>query len=100
MITAVANILAAPLKLLGHLGQSVNFEQFQLGLSIQYLAMIVIGGLEGLFAYTPKRGFADHRAAAAAWLRSPVGASRHDANARPTALTSSRSSGRPDGAAK
>jgi branched-chain amino acid transport system permease protein len=31
--------------LLGHLGQSVNFEQFQLGLSIQYLAMIVIGGL-------------------------------------------------------
>jgi branched-chain amino acid transport system permease protein len=31
--------------LLGHLSQSVNFEQFQLGLSIQYLAMIVIGGL-------------------------------------------------------
>jgi branched-chain amino acid transport system permease protein len=31
--------------LLGHLGQSVNFEQFQLDLSIQYLAMIVIGGL-------------------------------------------------------
>ena len=26
------------------------------------------GGLEGLFAYTPKRGFADHRAAAAAWV--------------------------------
>ena len=26
------------------------------------------GGLEGLFAYTPKRGFADHRAAAAAWI--------------------------------
>jgi DNA-binding transcriptional MocR family regulator len=25
-------------------------------------------GLEGLFAYTPKRGFADHRAAAAAWI--------------------------------
>jgi branched-chain amino acid transport system permease protein len=31
--------------LLGHLGQVVNFEQFQLDLSIQYLAMIVIGGL-------------------------------------------------------
>jgi branched-chain amino acid transport system permease protein len=31
--------------LLGHLGRSVNFEQFQLELSIQYLAMIVIGGL-------------------------------------------------------
>jgi branched-chain amino acid transport system permease protein len=31
--------------LLAHLGQSVNFEQFQLDLSIQYLAMIVIGGL-------------------------------------------------------
>jgi acyl-CoA reductase-like NAD-dependent aldehyde dehydrogenase len=31
--------------LLGHLGQSVNFEQFELDLSIQYLAMIVIGGL-------------------------------------------------------
>jgi len=31
--------------LLGHLGRSVNFEQFQLGLSVQYLAMIVIGGL-------------------------------------------------------
>jgi DNA-binding transcriptional MocR family regulator len=26
------------------------------------------GGLEGLFAYTPRRGFADHRAAAAAWI--------------------------------
>ncbi len=26
------------------------------------------GGLQGLFAYTPKRGFADHRAAAAAWI--------------------------------
>jgi len=31
--------------LLGHLGRSVNVEQFQLDLSIQYLAMIVIGGL-------------------------------------------------------
>jgi branched-chain amino acid transport system permease protein len=31
--------------LLGHLGKAVNFEQFQLDLSIQYLAMIVIGGL-------------------------------------------------------
>jgi branched-chain amino acid transport system permease protein len=31
--------------LLGHLGQAVNVEQFQLDLSIQYLAMIVIGGL-------------------------------------------------------
>lgn len=31
--------------LLGHLGKTVNYEQFQLGLSIQYLAMIVIGGL-------------------------------------------------------
>jgi branched-chain amino acid transport system permease protein len=31
-------------SLLGHLGRSVNFEQFQLGLSVQYLAMIVIGG--------------------------------------------------------
>jgi branched-chain amino acid transport system permease protein len=31
--------------LLGHLGKSVNFEQFQIDLSIQYLAMIVIGGL-------------------------------------------------------
>jgi branched-chain amino acid transport system permease protein len=31
--------------LLGHLGQTVNFEQFQIDLSIQYLAMIVIGGL-------------------------------------------------------
>jgi branched-chain amino acid transport system permease protein len=31
--------------LLGHLGRSVNPEQFQLDLSIQYLAMIVIGGL-------------------------------------------------------
>jgi branched-chain amino acid transport system permease protein len=31
--------------LLGHLGQSVNFEQFGLDLSIQYVAMIVIGGL-------------------------------------------------------
>ena len=31
--------------LLGHLGRAVNFEQFQLELSIQYLAMIVIGGL-------------------------------------------------------
>jgi branched-chain amino acid transport system permease protein len=31
--------------LLGHLSRSVNFEQFQLDLSIQYLAMIVIGGL-------------------------------------------------------
>jgi len=31
--------------LLGHLGQTVNVEQFQIDLSIQYLAMIVIGGL-------------------------------------------------------
>jgi branched-chain amino acid transport system permease protein len=31
--------------LLGHLGTAVNFEQFQIDLSIQYLAMIVIGGL-------------------------------------------------------
>jgi branched-chain amino acid transport system permease protein len=31
--------------LLGHLGQTANFEQFQIELSIQYLAMIVIGGL-------------------------------------------------------
>jgi branched-chain amino acid transport system permease protein len=31
--------------LLGHLGQAVNVEQFQLQVSIQYLAMIVIGGL-------------------------------------------------------
>jgi branched-chain amino acid transport system permease protein len=31
--------------LLGHLGRTVNLEQFQLDLSIQYLAMIVIGGL-------------------------------------------------------
>jgi branched-chain amino acid transport system permease protein len=31
--------------LLGHLGGAVNFEQFQIDLSIQYLAMIVIGGL-------------------------------------------------------
>jgi branched-chain amino acid transport system permease protein len=31
--------------LLGHLGRAVNYEQFQLELSIQYLAMIVIGGL-------------------------------------------------------
>jgi DNA-binding transcriptional MocR family regulator len=26
------------------------------------------GGLEGLFGYTPRRGFADHRAAAVAWI--------------------------------
>jgi len=26
------------------------------------------GGLDGLLAYTPRRGFADHRAAAAAWI--------------------------------
>jgi branched-chain amino acid transport system permease protein len=31
--------------MLGHLGKAVNFEQFQVDLSIQYLAMIVIGGL-------------------------------------------------------
>ena len=31
--------------LLGHLGKSVNYEQFTVDLSIQYLAMIVIGGL-------------------------------------------------------
>ena len=31
--------------LLGHLGRGVNFEQFQLDLSVQFLAMIVIGGL-------------------------------------------------------
>ena len=31
--------------LLAHLNRSVNFEQFQLDLSIQYLAMVVIGGL-------------------------------------------------------
>jgi branched-chain amino acid transport system permease protein len=31
--------------LLGFLGRSVNVEQFQIDLSIQYLAMIVIGGL-------------------------------------------------------
>src|ERR671931_2131101 len=31
--------------LLGHLGKAVNFEQFGVALSIQYLAMIVIGGL-------------------------------------------------------
>jgi branched-chain amino acid transport system permease protein len=31
--------------LLAHLSRSVNFEQFRLELSIQYLAMIVIGGL-------------------------------------------------------
>jgi branched-chain amino acid transport system permease protein len=31
--------------LLGHLSKAVNFEQFQVDLSIQYLAMIVIGGL-------------------------------------------------------
>jgi branched-chain amino acid transport system permease protein len=31
--------------LLGHLGRTANFEQFQLDLSMQYLAMIVIGGL-------------------------------------------------------
>jgi branched-chain amino acid transport system permease protein len=31
--------------LLGFLGRTVNVEQFQLDLSIQYLAMIVIGGL-------------------------------------------------------
>jgi branched-chain amino acid transport system permease protein len=34
--------------LLGHLGRAVNYEQFQLELSIQYLAMIVIGGLGSL----------------------------------------------------
>ena len=31
--------------LLAHLNRSVNFEQFQLDFSIQYLAMVVIGGL-------------------------------------------------------
>ena len=31
--------------LLGHLAKAVNYEQFQIDLSIQYLAMIVIGGL-------------------------------------------------------
>jgi branched-chain amino acid transport system permease protein len=31
--------------LLGHLVRGVNYEQFQLELSVQYLAMIVIGGL-------------------------------------------------------
>jgi branched-chain amino acid transport system permease protein len=31
--------------LLGHLSRGVNFEQFQLDLSVQFLAMIVIGGL-------------------------------------------------------
>ena len=31
--------------LLGHLSQSVNYEMFSIQLSIQYLAMIVIGGL-------------------------------------------------------
>ena len=31
--------------LLGHLSQAVNYEQFTIELSIQYLAMIVIGGL-------------------------------------------------------
>lgn len=31
--------------LLGHLGKAVNYEQFTIELSIQYLAMIVIGGL-------------------------------------------------------
>ena len=31
--------------LLGHLGKAVNYEQFGVALSIQYLAMIVIGGL-------------------------------------------------------
>jgi branched-chain amino acid transport system permease protein len=31
--------------LLGHLGGAVSFEQFQIDVSIQYLAMIVIGGL-------------------------------------------------------
>ena len=34
--------------LLGHLGKAVNFEQFQVDLSIQYLAMIVIGGLASI----------------------------------------------------
>jgi len=34
--------------LIGHLARAVNFEQFQLDLSIQYLAMIVIGGLGSL----------------------------------------------------
>ena len=34
--------------LLGHLSRAVNYEQFQLDLSIQYLAMIVIGGLGSL----------------------------------------------------
>ncbi|MBV9173743.1 MAG: branched-chain amino acid ABC transporter permease [Chloroflexi bacterium] len=34
--------------LLGHLGRAVTVEQFQLDLSIQYLAMIVIGGLGSL----------------------------------------------------
>jgi branched-chain amino acid transport system permease protein len=31
--------------LLGHLSKAVNYEQFTIDLSIQYLAMIVIGGL-------------------------------------------------------
>jgi DNA-binding transcriptional MocR family regulator len=30
--------------------------------------LVAAGGLDGLLAYTPKRGFADHRAAAAEWL--------------------------------
>jgi branched-chain amino acid transport system permease protein len=34
--------------LLGHLGRRVNYEQFQVDLSVQYLAMIVIGGLGSL----------------------------------------------------
>jgi len=30
--------------------------------------LVGAGGLDGFLAYTPKRGFADHRAAAAAWI--------------------------------
>ena len=48
--------------LLGHLGQAVNFEQFQLDLSIQYLAMIVIGGLGSIPGSLFRRGL--HHAAA------------------------------------
>ena len=30
--------------------------------------LVAAGGLDGFLGYTPKRGFADHRAAAAAWI--------------------------------
>ena len=34
----------------------------------QGLSEVVAGDHDGLLSYTPKRGFADHRAAAAAWI--------------------------------